>query len=181
VNPAITFRRLRRRDFGLLGTWLAEPLVARWWNHDSSPEGVEGDFGATVDGTDPAEIFLACIDGRPFGLIQRYLIDGEPGYAAELRTLCDVPARALSIDYLVGEASLRGRGLGAAMIAELVAASWGAVADVPAVIVPVAAANQRSRRALERAGFRRIGEGELTPDNPIDPPDHVVYRIDRPG
>jgi aminoglycoside 6'-N-acetyltransferase len=39
----------------------------------------------------------------------------------------------------------------------------------------VAAGNVASRRALERAGFVRVAAGPLTPDNPIDPPDHVVH------
>jgi len=34
---------------------------------------------------------------------------------------------------------------------------------------------------LEKVGFRRIGEAQLEPDNPIDPPLHYVYRLDRPG
>jgi hypothetical protein len=45
----------------------------------------------------------------------------------------------------------------------------------------VAAGNGASWRALERAGFHRVAEGELTPDNAADPPDHVVYRLTRPA
>jgi aminoglycoside 6'-N-acetyltransferase len=29
---------------------------------------------------------------------------------------------------------------------------------------------------LERAGFERVAEGELEPDNPIDSRDHYIYR-----
>jgi aminoglycoside 6'-N-acetyltransferase len=32
-------------DLPMLARWLAEPQVARWWNHDCSLEGVERDFG----------------------------------------------------------------------------------------------------------------------------------------
>jgi aminoglycoside 6'-N-acetyltransferase len=78
-----------------------------------------------------------------------------------------VPPGAVSIDYLIGEPDMRGRGLAAAMIA------WASAgADV---IVPVAAGNVGSWRALERAGFTRVAEGDLEPDNPIDPPLHYVY------
>jgi aminoglycoside 6'-N-acetyltransferase len=86
----------------------------------------------------------------------------------------------LSIDYFVADPARRGQGLGSQLIAALVADSWSAYPDAPAVIVPVAAANRRSARALERAGFRWIASGQLTPDNPIDPPDHEIFRIDRP-
>ena len=46
------FRPLERTDFDLLAAWLAEPLVARWWNHETSPEALERDFGPTIDGND---------------------------------------------------------------------------------------------------------------------------------
>jgi RimJ/RimL family protein N-acetyltransferase len=42
-------------------------------------------------------------------------------------------------------------------------------------IVPVAAGNVGSWRALERAGFVRVAEGDLEPDNPVGPPLHYVY------
>jgi aminoglycoside 6'-N-acetyltransferase len=142
--------------------------VARWWNHETSPAALERDFGPSIDGRDPAEMFIASANGRAFGFIQRYAFAAEPAYTAELAPLCEVPAGAISIDYLIGEPDMRGRGLGVAMIERL-----SAGADV---IVPVAAGNVASWRALERAGFARVAEGELEPDNPIDPPLHYVYR-----
>jgi aminoglycoside 6'-N-acetyltransferase len=66
------------------------------------------------------------------------------------------------------------------MIAAFLTECWRACPQAGHVIVPVAAGNRRSWRALEKAGFRRIAEGELEPDNPVDPPDHVVYLITRP-
>ena len=119
--------------------------------------------------------------GRPFGLIQRYPIAAYGEYAQELARILPLPAGALSIDYLIGEPDQRGRGLGAAMIGAFVAESWDAHPASADVIVPVAAGNRASWRALERAGFVRVAEGPLAPDNPIDPPDHVVYRIGRPA
>jgi aminoglycoside 6'-N-acetyltransferase len=46
--------------------------------------------------------------------------------------------------------------------------------------VPVVAGNVASWRALERAGATRYAEGDLAPDNPVDPPAHVVHRFVRP-
>ena len=181
AGTTVTFRPLRRSDFPLLATWLGEPLVARWWNHDSSADAVERDFGPGVDGRDATELFLALVDDRPFGLVQRYAIGSYPKYVEELAPVCEVPEGALSIDYLIGEPAARGRGLGTAMIADLVALSWTACPQAHQVIVPVAAGNRASWRALERAGFRRVAEGELEPDNPKDPRAHYVYRIDRPA
>ncbi|MGY1770042.1 GNAT family N-acetyltransferase [Blastococcus sp. SYSU D00813] len=175
----VTFRPLERADLPLLSRWLAEPLVARWWAHDPSPEAVEADLGPVLDGRDPTEVQLALAEGRPFGLLQRYTFADNPEYVAELEPVYPVPDGALGIDYLIGEPALRGRGAGAAMIAAFVAEGWARYPAARDVVVPVAAGNVASWRALERAGFVRVAEGPLTPDNPVDPPDHVVYRAGR--
>ena len=49
------------------------------------------------------------------------------------------------------------------------------------LLVAVVAGNVASWRALEKAGLERVAEGDLTPDNPVDPPLHYVYRADRPA
>ena len=67
------------------------------------------------------------------------------------------------------------------MIGALVADTWAVRPAVPAVLVSVVAANTASWRALEKAGLRRIAEGDMEPENPDDDPRHVVYRVDRPG
>ncbi len=97
-GAAVAFRSLRRRDFPLLARYLAEPLVARWWDHETAPEAVERDFGPNVDGHDATRIFLALWAGRPFGVIQRYPIAAYPDYVEELASVCPVPPGALSID-----------------------------------------------------------------------------------
>ena len=43
------------------------------------------------------------------------------------------------------------------------------------------AENRASWRALESAGFARVAEGELEPDNPADTRAHVVYQLTRMG
>ena len=48
------------------------------------------------------------------------------------------------------------------------------------LVVPVNSANERSWRALLRAGFRLVARGEMDPDNPIHDRMHEVLRIDRP-
>lgn len=181
ATEPIAFRPLRRDDFGRLAAWLAEPRVARWWNHDVSPEAIERDFGTSVDGGDATEMFVAELGGEPIGFIQRYPIAAYAEYVEELSRVCPVPAGALSIDYLIGDPAARGRGVGAAMIGAFVAESWDAYPAARDVVVPVAAGNHASWRALERVGFIRIAEGPLEPDNPIDPPDHVVYQLARPA
>jgi len=179
VLPEVELRRLRRSDFPLLARWLAEPLVARWWHHEVTPEAVEWDFGPVVDGAEPTDVYLGCVDGEPFGLVQVYAIAAYPEYVDELAPVCEVPPGALSIDYLVGEPSARGRGLGAGLIATAVARGLADHPDAHDVLVPVAVGNVASWRALRRAGGTWYAEGELTPDNPADPREHVIHRFVR--
>ena len=175
----ISFRPLERVDLPLLARWLAEPLVSRWWAHDPSPEAVLADFGPVLEGSDPTEVELACAGDRPFGLLQRYTFADNPEYVAELAPVHPVPEGALSIDYLIGEPSARGRGLGAAMIAAAVARGFADHPEASDVLVPVALGNRSSWRALRRAGATWYADGELEPDNPVDPRDHVVHRFTR--
>lgn len=176
----ITWRRMTEDDFPLLRRWLMQPHVARWWNHDTSPEGVARDFGRSARGEEPSEDWLAVLDGRPFGLVQRCRLADYPEYRDELAAVTTVPPGAATIDYLIGDPDLTGRGLGPRMIEAMIDRTWRDYPDATCVLVPVVAANRTSWRALEKAGLTRVAEGDLEPDNPIDDPAHVVYGIDRP-
>ncbi|GLY18136.1 acetyltransferase [Kineosporia rhizophila] len=176
----ITWRRLTEEDFPMIRDWLSEPRTRRWWNHETTPEAVQNDFGASARGEEPGQDWLALLDGVPFGLLQRSAFSDYPEYLDPLSEITEVPPGAMSLDYLVATESLRGQGLGVQMIKSMLARTWAEYPDAPCVVVPVAAGNRRSWRALEKAGFHRVAEGDLEPDNPIDPPLHYVYRIDRP-
>ncbi|MGW4895437.1 GNAT family N-acetyltransferase [Kitasatospora sp. NPDC004240] len=177
----ISWRRVTEEDFPLLRRWLEEPHVARWWHHETSAEAVRRDFGPAARGEEPSEDLLALLDGRPVGLVQRCRLADYPEYLAEIAAVVEVPDGAVTVDYLIGEASRTGRGLGTRMIRSIVEATWREHPGAPAVVVPVSAANRASWRALEKAGLRRVAEGELEPDNPADSRDHYVYRADRPA
>ncbi|MFE9334155.1 GNAT family N-acetyltransferase [Streptomyces sp. NPDC007025] len=174
-------RRLDESDFPLLRAWLAQPHVARWWHHETSPEAVARDFGPAARGEEPSEDWLVLLDGRPLGLVQRCFLADYPDCRAELATVTEVPERALTLDYLIGEPGLTGRGLGPELIRSALARAWTDHPDATCAVIPVHAANRPSWRALEKAGLHRVAEGELTPDNPADDRRHVIYRIDRPA
>jgi aminoglycoside 6'-N-acetyltransferase len=176
----ISFRRVGTDDFPLLATWLSHPHVSRWWNHEFTPEAVLRDFGPSARGEEPNEDLLALDHGRPVGLLQRSFWHDYPEYVQEVAHILAVPENAVTIDYLIGELADTGHGLGPAIIRAAVADTWRTHPRAEEIIVPVVAGSQASWRALEKAGFTRIAQGDLAPDNPIDPPRHVIYRIDRP-
>jgi aminoglycoside 6'-N-acetyltransferase len=175
----ITWRPLAEPDFPLLREWLERPHVARWWNHETSPEAVARDFGPASRGEEPCEDLLVFLDGRPLGLVQRVRLADYPDYLAEIAPVIPVPEGAVSLDYLIGDPDRVGQGLGPAMIRSVVERTWADIPSATCVLIPVSAANRPSWRALEKAGFRRVAEGELEPDNPIDDRLHYLYQIDR--
>ncbi|WP_218025880.1 GNAT family N-acetyltransferase [Nocardia miyunensis] len=178
--PVFTWRRLTAADFPLLCGWLAQPHVHRWWNHEFTPEAVERDFGPCMRGEEPGEDLLIFADAEPIGLIQRCRLTDFPEYLEDLVKLITVPTEAASLDYFIGDPERVGRGLGSAMIRAMIAATWLEYPLADRIIVPVAAANRPSWRALEKAGMRRIAQGPMTPDSPADDGHHYVYAIDRP-
>ncbi|WP_229702791.1 GNAT family N-acetyltransferase [Microbacterium murale] len=180
MPEAIAWRPIVEADFALLSDWLTRPHVHRYWNHDFTPEGVSRDFGPGTRGEEAGEDLLVSVDGVPEALVQRSRIEDYAEDFSELGAIVDVPAGAVTIDYFVADPAHTGRGLGTAVIRAIVADTWSSYPDCPAIIVPVVAGNTASWRALERAGFRRVGEGDMEPENPIDPPLHVISRIVRP-
>jgi aminoglycoside 6'-N-acetyltransferase len=177
----ITWRRLAEPDFPLLKHWLEQPHVARWWNHETSDEAVLRDFGAATRGEEPSEDLLAFLDDHPLGLVQRCRLADYPEYLAELAAITEVPHETMTIDYLIGDGQQVGRGFGTQMIKSIVQTTWSDHPATGSIIVAVSAANRASWRALEKAGLRRVAEGDLKPDNPADNGTHYLYRIDRPA
>ena len=175
------FRRLTRDDFDLLAQWLAEPHVVAWWNHEYSRDALERDFGRVIDGEEPAEDFVVERDGVPVGLIQYSRFSDHPAYVEEMADVYPVGDGAVSIDYLLGDPAVVGRGVGSAMIRDFVDRIWITDPSATHVVVPVNSANEGSWRALLNAGFRVVARGELEPDSPRHDPMHEVLRIDRPG
>ena len=178
-SGALTWRPLAAADLGMLARWFAEPAIARWWCHDPSPEAVERDFGPSTRGEEPGEDLVVSLDGRPVGLVQRSVIADYPGELADFAVLVDVPDGAVEIDYLIADPARRGRGLGSRMIAALITDTWRALPHTHTVLVSVVATNIASWRALEKVGLTRVGVGDMEPENPLDPPLHFIYRIDR--
>lgn len=154
--PAVGFRRLAEDDLPQLHRWLNEPGVVRWWEGDDvSWEGVVRDYGSAP--SDSTEHWIASIDGRDVGWIQCYAVVDSPEEAEQWWAL-GAHHTAAGIDYLVGDPSDRGRGLGSTVIRAFVAEvvfglhpGWSQACAAPYT------GNVGSWRALEKAGFRFAG------------------------
>lgn len=154
---AIRFRPLSDADLPMLHRWLNEPGVVRWWEGDDvSWEGVVRDYGGPRD--DGTEHWIATTPAHgDVGWIQCYAVADSPEEAAEWAPH-GVHPTAAAIDYLVGEPSARGAGLGSSMIRAFVDQvvfgrhpGWTQACAAPMV------GNVASWRALEKAGFRLAG------------------------
>jgi RimJ/RimL family protein N-acetyltransferase len=154
---SLTFRPSTAEDLPVLHRWLNEPGVVEWWEGDDvSWEGVVRDYGPDRD--DGTEHWIAQLDGRDIGWIQCY----AAGDSAEERDAwsalgLDIDTAA-GIDYFLAEPGERGQGLGSRMIRAFLDQvvfplhpEWRAAAAAPY------AANVPSCRALEKAGFHRLG------------------------
>ena len=134
-----------------------DPAIVQWWEGDDVTwAGVVKDYGPDR-GADGVEHWIASLDDRPIGWISC----GDVARWAEESaawTALGADPRPAGIDYLVGDCSDRGRGLGAQMIEAFVRtvvfaprSIWSQVGADPFT------AKSRSWRALARAGFRHAG------------------------
>lgn len=155
----LRFRRVTADDIDLIHRWLNEPGVVRWWEGDDvSRAAVERDYGPSSP--DPTEHWLALDGDRPIGWIQCYAVADELD-SDEVRAWLrlGVERTAAGIDYLVGAPQERGRGLGGAMIRAFVdQVVFGLHLGWTSVCASPYRANEASWRALEKAGFTKLGE-----------------------
>src|SRR5258706_1714063 len=143
----MTWRRVTPDDFPLLARWLAAPHVARWWHHETSAQAVERDFGPSARSEEPNEDLLAFLNGSPLGLLQRSFLHDYPEYLTDLASITAVPARAMTIDYLIGDAANVRHGIGSNLIRSALEHLWTDHKDAECVIVAAHAHNVWSLRA----------------------------------
>jgi aminoglycoside 6'-N-acetyltransferase len=197
--PAITFRPLARSDLPLLIDWPGRPHVAQWWREPCDVVAVEAAYGPLIDGSDPTEGFIALLGtagegevgesgSQPLAFIQRYRFDQNPDWQRTVAHALgpgpggsNLVGAAAGIDYLIGDQTMTGRGLGRQMISAFVDLAWSRFPDVSVVIVAVDQANKASWRALEGAAFQRAWGGVLDSDDPSDEGPSYLYVRHRPG
>ncbi len=173
---SIAFRPLAREDFPLVASWLRLPHVRAWWlDPEPTTAAVEADYGDVVDGRDPMRAFVVTVDGAPAGLVQAYRHADEPEVLATL----GMP-EAAGIDYLLGPPELCGRGVGSAVIREFTTLVFRLLPGVTGIAAAPLARNRASCRALEKAGFRHLGDRDLPSGDPSDVGVNSVYHLPRP-
>ena len=174
TSAVLSFRRLRREDFPLLSRWFRLPHVETWWREPHDLASIEERYGAAVDGVDPTELFIAMLDEHPIGFLQWYCMVDNPSWLKAIEA-AGVGADAAGMDYLIGDATLVGRGLGPRMIRQFLEEVLPRYPRVASIALSVGQGNRRSWHALEQLGFHRAWEGEIVSDDPSDEGPCFVY------
>ena len=131
----LSWRPLIAADLPMLAEWLREPQVARWWNHETTLEAVERDFGASTRGEEPGEDLLVLLYGWRFACCSARRFVTTPRIS-RFSAVIEVPVGAVELDYLIADPALRGRGLGSRMIAAAVEDTWNSYSDAPRCLSP---------------------------------------------
>src|SRR5262245_52150865 len=105
------FAPLAHSHLPIVGAWLAQPHVARWYD---SPQEALRRIERHLDESE-IQCFLVRLDGRPIGYIQAY----DP-HAYQSHPYQDQPMDTRGIDQFIGEAAFVGRGHGPRFIDQFV-------------------------------------------------------------
>jgi aminoglycoside 6'-N-acetyltransferase len=160
----VTSREMTAADLPMIGQWLLEPHVARWWSDDAADQLAE--FEAAIAGRDPTHVLVVQDDGRSVGWAQWYRWADYPNEAPAYGATDD--------DYGIGEPDQVGRGVGTELIALLVRQIRRPHRQAP-ILVAVSSLNAASRRVLEKNGFVLVAERKIEFE-PGDEPT-AVYRL----
>lgn len=176
VGP-IGFRPLSRGDFQVLHRWLNDPHVRAWWPREPpDPAGLEGKYGPRIDGLIPVRVYIIEVGGEPAGMVQCFRWADRP----QRKFPVAIPAAA-TIDFLLGEAKYRGKGIASPAFAAFVRQVFVLYPDVDFLIGYPHQDNHAFQRVLEKAGYRRLVEAgpDLGLPKPPAGDSNVVYVLPR--
>ena len=160
LEDLINFRPVRLCDAPLLFHWRQQPHVARWWNiapyEAQTLEEVEEELREDLELREH-ESLLITLDGDPIGYMQTYNAGDASG-----DWWPDEDKSTAGLDFLIGDESLTGQGVGPAIV-RAISAQLFADPNVQSIIADPQPTNVRSIRCFEKAGF--VAEREMeTPD-----------------
>ena len=167
---AVTLRPMTLADLPLHEAWLHEPHFARWITQDYTVAEELAADRAAIAGDDPTTMLVVQAAGRDIGWAQWYRWADYPEADGEYGPL---PGE-LGIDYGIGDPAFVGRGLGTALIAELVRCARAQLPDAPILAGP-SAANTASRRVLEKNGFVLVDVRDIAGEPNASP--IALYRL----
>ena len=170
-NGLVAVRPMCEDDLDLVGGWLREPHVTRWWRDPPNEElaAIRGRVRAELD--DATRMLSVTVDDRAVGWAQWYWWDDYPDEA----TAIDARSGEAGIDYAIGDPAAVGHGLGRRLIAALVREVRRARPGAGILAAPEAA-NLASRAVLERNGFHLVDVRPVASE-PTDAP-MAIYRLD---
>jgi aminoglycoside 6'-N-acetyltransferase len=175
----ISFRPLARADLPVLLRWLSDPVVPTWWPREPpTPAGIEDKYGPRIDGTIPVRVFVYEFRGEPAGMAQCFRWADRP----QRRFPVAIPAAA-SIDFLLGEARYRGKGVGSAAFAAFVRHVLDMYPEIDFLVGYPHQGNHAFHRVLENAGYRGLAAAapELGLPRPPAGDSNIVYIRPRAG
>jgi ribosomal protein S18 acetylase RimI-like enzyme len=141
---AVRLRPVRRQDWDTINVWLAMPDIVGWWGPASATQ---------------AEVKIALTSAH--AICRVIEVAGQPvGYAhavdatlwgAELPQ--DLEPGTWDLDLFIADRAQRGRGTGAAALAQLKTEVFATTLAVAVCVFP-SVRNEAAVRAYEKAGFR---------------------------
>lgn len=172
---SVTTRALTLDDLPLLHRWLNTPHVRSWWRGEpTTPSDIVSKYEPCIDGVVPTRVFIIDLCGEAVGMIQCYRHADYPDWDRAVGITA-----AAGIDYLIGEASQCGRGIGSAAIALFTPRLFDSYPDIDLIVAAPQADNYPSRRALEKAGFTVLEERQLDSKDISDAGPSAIYTLAR--
>jgi aminoglycoside 6'-N-acetyltransferase len=171
----IGIRPLTRYDLPILLRWLNDPVVRTWWPREPpSVAGIEDKYGPRIDGRVPVRVYIYEYRGEPAGMTQCFRWAERPS-----RKFPVVIPAAATIDFLLGEARLRGQGVGSAAFVKFAGHVLDIYRDIDYLVGYPHRENRAFHRVLANAGYRQlidVADELRLPLPPADDPNVIHIR-----
>lgn len=140
--PAIGFEFLGEDKLPRLMAWLQAPHVAAWWNLETPAE-IEAKYLPRLRGETDVRVYTVLLNSKPIGMVQ-------------VAPTSEADANACNIDFLIGDPTLTGIGLGPQIIDAFVTSEVFRNLGFATCLADPDDRNGRSVRAFEKAGFAKL-------------------------
>jgi RimJ/RimL family protein N-acetyltransferase len=143
------------QDAQLLGRWMSEPHVEKFWEQNWPAERWDRHLRAQLSGAYSRPL-LVLFEGVPFAYVEIYRAARDV-----LGQVYPADAHDLGVHLAIGELSFTGKGLGRKMMRALVEALFVADPACERVVAEPDARNDPARKMFTAAGFRLQAEVRL--------------------